>query len=204
MHKRCILYTSGDTTDSPPSEVTTDWEMCISCQTSNKERLQCPVASKRSDCGAGYRSFADVVGSFPGTESIITRLDEGNGILAALTAHAAKWHKSCRSFYRKRELDCAAKRPPQSLFDDSVELPTNPTSHPKHRCTQTETMPSCSFESKICFLCGKSDTSDRLHEVSTLELNEKVHECAEILNDFSLLALLAGGDLIAREARYII
>ena len=65
-------------------------------------------------------------------------------------------------------------------------------------------MPSCSFESKICFLCGKSDTSDRLHEVSTLELNEKVHECAEILNDFSLLALLAGGDLIAREARYII
>jgi len=44
--------------------------------------------------------------------------------------------------------------------------------------------------------------SDRLPEVSTLELNEKVHECAENLNDFSLLALLAGGDLIAREAKY--
>jgi len=205
MHKRCVLYSSDAVPDnasaSPPSEVT-DWDLCIICQNPSKEKLQCPAASKRGDCGAGYRSFADVVGSFPNAEPMVSRLDEGNGILAALTAHSAKWHKSCRSFYCNRELERAAKRPPQSVADDHVELPISATSPAKRRHTRTQAMPSCSFETTICFLCGKPDTPDRLHEVSTLELNEKVRECAEKLNDFSLLALLTGGDLIAREAKY--
>jgi len=94
MHKRCVLYSSDAVPDnasaSPPSEVT-DWDLCIICQNPSKEKLQCPAASKRGDCGAGYRSFADVVGSFPNAEPMVSRLDEGNGILAALTAHSAKW-----------------------------------------------------------------------------------------------------------------
>ncbi|CAB4019731.1 Hypothetical predicted protein, partial [Paramuricea clavata] len=34
-----------------------DWKLCIICQRSTKEALQCSARSKRKDAGAGYFSF---------------------------------------------------------------------------------------------------------------------------------------------------
>ena len=51
----------------------------------------------------------------------------------------------------------------------------------------------------VCLLCG--ETGD-LHAVMTLEVDEKVQKMATDLQDSTLLKHLAGGDMIAIEAKY--
>ena len=51
----------------------------------------------------------------------------------------------------------------------------------------------------MCLFCG--ETGD-LHEVMTLEVDEKVPKIATDLQDSALLTHLAGGDMIATEAKY--
>ena len=51
----------------------------------------------------------------------------------------------------------------------------------------------------MCLFCG--ETGD-LHEVMTLEVDEKVRKMATDLQDSALLKHLAGGDMIAIEAKY--
>ena len=68
------------------------------------------------------KSFADIVGKFADAQSIISRLDEGDGVLAALVNHCTKWHKSGRSFYCEHELECTARRP-QIEAASAAELP---------------------------------------------------------------------------------
>ena len=51
----------------------------------------------------------------------------------------------------------------------------------------------------MCLFCG--ETGD-LHEVMTLEVDERVRKMATDLQDSALLKHLAGGDMIAIEAKY--
>lgn len=53
-----------------------------------------------------------------------------------------------------------------------------------------------------CFFCDTVDSQLNLHAASTLEVDQKVRECAFLLNDSKLIAKLSAGDLIAIEARY--
>ena len=55
---------------------------------------------------------------------------------------------------------------------------------------------------ETCFFCGKSAAGDALRNVSTLELDIRVRQCAQKLQDKPLLAKLSAGDLIAQEAKY--
>ena len=50
--------------------------------------------------------------------------------------------------------------------------------------------------------CGGTDNTENLHCPEHLEVNEKVKECAYLLNDNKLIAKLSAGDMIAIEARY--
>ena len=63
----------------------TDWELCVICQESNKEGLQCPTDSRRADIGAGYRTIADNLKQFADLGCMpkdisLSQLDEGDGI----------------------------------------------------------------------------------------------------------------------------
>ena len=50
--------------------------------------------------------------------------------------------------------------------------------------------------------CDKVSDSSDLHSASTLELDEKIRNCANLLSDGKLLAKLTAGDMIALEAKY--
>ena len=52
------------------------------------------------------------------------------------------------------------------------------------------------------FFCDQPAGIECLHEVTTLELDQRVKECARVLSDDRLLAKLATGDLVALEAKY--
>ena len=53
-----------------------------------------------------------------------------------------------------------------------------------------------------CFFCDEYDSPSNLHSASTLDVDEKVRECAALLNERKLIAKLSVGDLIAIEAKY--
>jgi len=65
---------------------------------------------------------------------------------------------------------------------------------------ETSTRVKRQFLSKaVCLFCG--ETGD-LHDVMTLEVDEKVRKMATDLQDSALLKHIAGGDMIAIEAKY--
>ena len=53
-----------------------------------------------------------------------------------------------------------------------------------------------------CFFCDEPAGSACLHNASTYDIDRKVRRCALELEDTSLLAKLAPGDMIAVEAKY--
>ena len=52
------------------------------------------------------------------------------------------------------------------------------------------------------FLCEKQEPKSELRKAITMELDQRLNECARDLNDGKLLARLTGGDIVARELKY--
>jgi hypothetical protein len=135
------------------------------------EELQCPADSKRTDRLAGYESFANILPEFCDAKLLtlgfdMERLDEGDGILAAMVAHQAKWHKTCHLYYYRTQLDRAAKRTADSV-DDVDSLPCDYASENAgvkrmmyRRSMSTDSRKSCVYQSRDCFICDTSETSE--------------------------------------------
>lgn len=208
MAKRCIVVQPDDMTTLVGS-CSTNWQLCVICQQSTKEKLQCPANSKRSDCGAGYISLSNILSSniLPNMQPLVSRLDEGEGILNALTSHCAKWHKSCRSFFCQREVDRESKRStPEDVEDVSEHVDTidSPLKRRNTRSMCGTTTDEGNSSVQTCFLCdGPAEASNKLHAVQTLDkVQDNVEECARKLNNFLLLAYVTERDLVSKEAHY--
>ena len=127
MSKRCVLLDPACHSAADVC-VPIDWSKCILCQKQTREPLQCPANSRRQDVGAGYQFLAiilpefDKIGLPPGL--VISRIDEGDGLQAALQRNQAKYHKSCRNNFSRRELtrkSVEATNHSSSSVDDSTE-----------------------------------------------------------------------------------
>ena len=171
----------------------TNWQMCAICQEVTREALQCSADTKRSDVGAGYKTLAgntkklSKLGCMP-RDLCLSRLEEGNGIEGTFLANKARWHKGCYTLFNSTKLKHAEKRH-ATLEEDLVGgnfTRSNVSVRPK------ETVPAYFI---------KSD-GQTLDNVSTLRLDDRVWECAILLNEEKLVAKLSGGDLIALEAKY--
>ena len=69
------------------------------------------------------------IGELPATLQL-SKLDEGSGTEATLSARCAKWHKSCRNVYNKTMLDRALKQnlaleQASNMCDDHSSLNSN-------------------------------------------------------------------------------
>ena len=175
----------------------TDWELCVICQESNKEGLQCPTDSRRADIGAGYRTLADNLKQFADLGCMpkdisLSQLDEGDGIAAVFFKHRARCQKSCYAHFNWTKLKRAQKR--KSEVQDAY----GPLASGKF--TRLNALACTNDTSPSCFL-WESDKQP-LHRVSTLSLDARVRECANVLIDEKLLAKLGGEDLIVLEASY--
>ena len=116
MSKRFRLAPSERTSPSTsPHLITTDWSLCLICQEDKTETLTKPDQSKRKDIGSGYSSLAEnlikfsELGELPGSFHL-ERLDDGHGIEAAMVAHGAQYHQTCRLQYNNTKLQRAQKR----------------------------------------------------------------------------------------------
>ena len=188
------------------------WDLCIFCQTSRDERLQCPLDSKRTDVGAGYVSVATSLPQFKELNAFppsirVSDLDDGQGIEAALISHRAKWHKTCRNMYNNTKLDRLRKRKHDDcsrMIEAATESERDPS--PESSVSLGHFTRSFSVTSSKstwqCFLCDKSDDVGPLHTASTFDINIRVRHCAEVLQDSQLLAMISSGDLMSQEVKY--
>ena len=172
-----------------------NWQLCAICQEATSEALQCPADTKRSDVGAGYKTLAGNIEKFAKLgcmpkELCLSLLDEGNGIEETFLANKACWHRSCYALFNSTKLKRAEKR----HATQEEDLVGGKFTRSNAGVCSENTIP-------VCFICDKSDDRS-LHNVSTLGLDDRVRECATLLNHEKLLAKLSGGDLVALEAKY--
>ncbi len=84
--------------DSPVLK--TDWKKCVLCQVHSTEKLSCPADSKKQNVGAGYVSLAEDVNAIQNAgcllKTLMSRINDGDGVEATLEHHRAKFHSSCR------------------------------------------------------------------------------------------------------------
>ena len=175
------------------STLQTDWSKCCLCQIERDEDLKSPLARcKSGDDGDGYTMIARNVPLFKAINQMPIilepgRLDQGEGIEETLRKNKAKYHQSCRLLFNNNKLERARKR--RRTTEERVEdVPS------KRRRS--------SIENRACFLCDKEAPLSDLRKAMTLELDERLNECAKNLNDGKLLAVLSSGDIVAQELKY--
>lgn len=164
------------------------------------ETLTKPEQSKRKDIGSGYSSLAEnlikfnELGELPGSLKL-ERLDDGHGIEAAMVAHGAQYHHTCKLQYNNTKLQRAEKRAlkKESQSDEEQSLCKRTRAHSR---SSTEKVP------ETCFFCGQPAGSNSLRKAATFEIDRRVRACANLLGDTELLGRLSGGDMIALDAQY--
>ena len=178
MSKKLIVSWMMDNEKRTPgnSVSKTNWQLCAICQEVTSEALQCPAGTKRSDVGAGYKTLAGNIEKFSElgcmpTNLCLSRLDEGNGIEGTFLVNKARWHKSCFALFNSAKLKRAEKRH-ATLEEDVV---SGKITRSNVSVCSKETVP-------VSFICDKSD-GQTLHSVSTLGLDDRVRECATLLNE---------------------
>ena len=187
------IRASSSSSEMSPA-TTTNWKLCVLCQEETSESLTSPAVSKRKDVGRVYKVLAenltkfDALGTLP-TTLRLERIDEGQGIEAAMVANDARWHQTCKLCYNNTMLQRVEKRKNPVESDNA-----------SRKCSRlhNETTPI----EATCFFCENPAGSDGLHEVSTFQVDKRVRECATLVEDTILLGKLSMGDMIALEAKY--
>ena len=118
------------------------------------------------------------------------RLDEGGGIEETLKKNKAQYHQSCRYLFQKYRLERARKRQPSPGSTQSID------GCPKLRRT------SHAIGQPECFVCDEEEPKSDLRQVMTMNLDKRLNDCVQTLNDEKLMAKLSGGDAIAQELKY--
>ena len=130
-----------------------------------------------------YTDFLENVKTFKELDALPI-VDFGAAVTSELLEeNRASWHKSCRLKFSKSKLQRATKK--RKRDDSQDETPI--------------TVKRQLLSKEVCLFCSHSGD---LHEVMTLEVDEKVRQMATNLQDSALLKQLAGGDMIAIEAKY--
>ena len=131
-----------------------------------------------------YTAFLQNVKQFKELDALPVNLEFGPEVTAELFAESREsWHKSCHLEFSNSKLERVRNKRKSDVYQD-----------------ETSTRVKRQFLSKaVCLLCGENGDP---HEVMTLEVNKKVRKMATDLQDSDLLKHIAGGDMIASEAKY--
>jgi hypothetical protein len=180
----------------PVTSNKTDWTLCFLCQELKKQhKLICPAKAKTKTCGYDY--IADMLLDFQalGQSPInidLQRLDDGNGIANTLSNHKAEYHKVCYMKFSKDKLERAKRSKRAQSPEASAISPKKLRSSTGHLSSSVDDKEAP--EMNKCFFCDKIG-STRLHRASTMDLDERVRQCARQICDTKLLAKLASGDM---------
>lgn len=177
-------------TDPELSKFRTDWSKCCLCQKKYSEELKSPRAQQPQEHD-GYTMIATNIPSFTQLmRCLLFWIQPDLMMVVALKKlwgrTSAQYHQSCLFMFNNTKLERARKRRAESA--QPVEC-------------QTKLCRTC-LEGQTCFICDKEAPSSKLRQVMTMNLNNRLNECAQTLNEGKLLARLSDGDAIAQELKY--
>ena len=107
------------------------------------------------------------------------------GIEDTLRRNKAKYHQSCQLMFNNTKLERARKR-----ISSTNNQPDQ--GHIKIRRTRE----------LWCFLCEKESPATEIRQAMTMLLNERVNNCARLLNVGRILEKLSDRDVVAQELKY--
>ncbi|KAL7381910.1 hypothetical protein ABVT39_020427 [Epinephelus coioides] len=175
----------------------TNWDKCCLCQQDMKEKLCQPSLFNRECDLTGYGNIARNVPLFAEIDALPIllnplRLDKGDGIESTLTRNKARYHLSCRLLFNNIKLERAQKRASSAAAEDTEDTKGIKVKRPRR------SQPS----QALCFICEDESALPPLRDAMTMNVNERLNECARNLSDTKLLAKLSAGDVVAQELKY--
>ena len=183
-------FTDMENADTRPSKFRTDWSKCCLCQKKKNEELKSPRAQQPQGHD-GYTMIATNIHLFYAINEMPivldpARLDDGGGLEETLRKNKAQYHQSCRLMLNNTKLERARKRRAEHVHPEECQTKLRRTI----------------LKKTACFICDKEASSSELRQVMTMNLNNRLNECARNVNDGKLLARLSIGDAIAQELKY--
>ena len=180
------------------------WDLCVLWQEETSEAVKQPAKSNNpknieatyNDAARLLKEFADI-NDLPDTffpQLSIYCLDR-EVIADLLIKNKATWHASCKSKITQTKLSKCTS----TIKRKSTESKVGPSGPKKTRSQIPK------FDQNACFIPGcavETSEEEPLRAVMSKELDCRFRKYAEVLNDTELLTKLAGGDLIAQEAKY--
>ena len=167
------------------------WEKCFICQTVNKkEDTKCPAKNPVVTDGGrkAYTTFLTSVSDFRAIGDLPHWLPFGEEMTADLMMdNMATWHKTCRQMFAKDKLLRAQRRATIEMHSTTSDATDMPRSKRQR------------IDNKCCIFCQKDGD---LHDFLTLEADTNVRQMVTALGEDEIQARIAGGDLIAIDAKY--
>ena len=164
-----------------------DWNLCVICQEKTTESLKCPLNTHdpRCDKADAYSSFLSNVAQFQAIGALPVKLQFACNVEDFVT-NSASWHKSCHLKFNNSKLAKAKKR--HSTTED--------TETTKRTCKREP------LSVQKCIFCEAGDEEGYLHQYSAFNSDNNLRPIVTELQDTKLQARIAGGDLMAIEAKY--
>ena len=97
-----------------------------------------------------------------------SRLEKGDGVEDTLRRNHATYHQSCLLLFNNTKLQRAQKRKASS---------DSPTDGSRSKIRRA------SLNCQQCFLCEEQEPKSELRKAMTIELDQRLNECARNLND---------------------
>ena len=163
-----------------------DWNLCIICQETTNERLQCPASEthRQKDIGSGYVTLAENLQAFSelGIDTpVIKAFKNLETLQACLLENRGKWHKSCHLRFNSTKLQRLRKR--------SLETPEDDKNNKRKSIRRTNVQSRTEKFPKKCFFdCGDELNKQALHLVTTFSVDRRVRKIARETNDTTILA----------------
>jgi len=140
-----------------------------------------------------YESFLANVKQFSDLNALPTKIYFQSNLSAAdFAVHNASWHKSCHLKYNNTKLAKAQKRKANNADNESDDPEKRP---PQKRQA---------VEVSNCIFCEKGWEEGKLHEVLTFDADHNIRKMITALQDIHLQARIGGGDLIAKEMKFLL
>jgi RNA processing factor Prp31 len=128
----------------------------------------------------------------------VRHIDNGDGFDNTLINHHAKYHEACRLIFNNTKLKRVQKRRCPSEKRSADQSTSSKFTRKTTSVAATEVEP----ELVQCFICEKCVGRSEIREAMTMQLNDRLNQCAQNLQDKKLLAKLSVGDAVAQALIY--
>ena len=167
----------------------TDWSICCLCQRDkHNEDLKSPPTRYSCEQDTMIATNVPLFHTLNEMPLVLdpARLNESGGIEETLQKNKAHYHQSCRYLFQNSRLERERKRHRIRPGSTPLVEGCNKLRRTSHAIGQPE-----------CFVFDEEEPKSDLRQVMSMNLDKRLNDYAQTLNDERLMAKLSGADAIA-------